>query len=149
LHVAFLIFNFQFVLEFVSSNLILMFSTINAGMIISQIVLVALFAAALVLALVIVAVSRHQKAAMGELDLMGALASVETTLEPEGSVLIRGELWRARSRTNANVARGQTVRVVGASSHLLEVEPLGNAKLKMQNAKWKTKYQLPFFTLHF
>ena len=95
-------------------------------MIISQIVLVALLAAALVLSLVIVAVSRHQKAAMGELDLMGALASVETTLEPEGSVLVRGELWRARLRTNASVVRGQTVRVVGVSSHLLEVELLRN-----------------------
>ena len=70
-------------------------------MIISQIVLVALFAAALVLALVVVVVSRHRKAAMGELDLIGALATVETTLEPEGSVLLRGELWRARLRTGA------------------------------------------------
>jgi len=98
----------------------------KAGMIISQIVLVALFAAALVLALVVVVVSRHRKAATGELDLMGALATVETTLEPEGSVLIRGELWRARLRTGANIERGRTVRIVGASNYLLEVEPLRN-----------------------
>ena len=95
-------------------------------MIISQIVLVALFAAALVLALVVVVVSRHRKAAMGELDLIGALATVETTLEPEGSVLLRGELWRARLRTGANIERGRTVRIVGASNYLLEVEPLRN-----------------------
>jgi len=93
-------------------------------MIISQIVLVALFAAALVLALVVVVVSRHRKAATGELDLMGALATVETRLEPEGSVLIRGELWRARLRTGTNIERGRTVRIVGASNYLLEVEPL-------------------------
>ena len=95
-------------------------------MVISQIVLVALFAAALVLALVVVVVSRHRKAATGELDLMGALATVETTLEPEGAVLIRGELWRARLRTGANIERGRTVRIVGASNYLLEVEPLRN-----------------------
>ena len=95
-------------------------------MIISQIVLVALFAAALVLALVVVVVSRHRKAATGELDLMGALATVETRLEPEGAVLIRGELWRARLRTGANIERGRTVRIVGASNYLLEVEPLRN-----------------------
>ena len=98
----------------------------KAGMIISQIVLVALMAVGLALALVIVAVSRHRKAATGELDLMGALATVETTLEPEGSVLIRGELWRARLRTGANIERGRTVRIVGASNYLLEVEPLRN-----------------------
>lgn len=93
-------------------------------MIILQTVLATLFAVGLIIALVIVAVSRHRKAATGALDLMGALASVETTLEPEGSVLIRGELWRARARTGANVERGRTVRVVGASNHLLEVERL-------------------------
>jgi membrane-bound serine protease (ClpP class) len=98
----------------------------KAGMIISQIVLVALVAVGLAFALVIVAVSRHRKAATGELDLMGALATVETTLEPEGSVLIRGELWRARLCTGANIERGRTVRIVGASDYLLEVEPLRN-----------------------
>ncbi|HEX8845879.1 MAG TPA: NfeD family protein [Pyrinomonadaceae bacterium] len=85
------------------------------------------FAAALVLglcALFIVAMSRHKKAATGELNLMGALASVETALEPEGSVLIRGEVWRARTRQGTSIGRGQTVRVIGASSHLLEVEPI-------------------------
>ena len=95
-------------------------------MIISQIVLIALMAVGLALALVMVAVSRHRKAATGELDLMGALATVETTLEPEGSVLLRGELWRARLRTGTNIERGRTVRIVGASNYLLEVEPLRN-----------------------
>jgi membrane-bound ClpP family serine protease len=55
--------------------------------------------------------------------LMGARASVETTLEPQGTVLIRGELWPACSRTGATVQRGCKVRVVGAKGHLLQVEP--------------------------
>jgi membrane-bound serine protease (ClpP class) len=89
----------------------------------SQIVLAALLIVGLLAALFIVALSRHKKSAAGEIDLMGALASVETTLEPEGSVLVRGELWRARLRSGGNLERGQKVRVVGASGHLLEVEP--------------------------
>jgi membrane-bound ClpP family serine protease len=73
--------------------------------------------------LLIAAMSRHQKGAKGELELMGATACVETTLGPEGAVLIRGELWPARTRTGATVGCGYKVRVVGASGHLLQVEP--------------------------
>ena len=89
-----------------------------------QIVLAAALLAGLALALIVVTLSRHKKGALGELDLMGARASVETTLEPEGSVLVRGELWRARSRTGVSIERGREVRVVGASQYLLEVEPV-------------------------
>ena len=88
-----------------------------------QIGFAAALVAGLVLALIIAAVSRHKKAGVGELDLLGARAVVETTLEPEGSVLVRGELWRARLRTGGKVEHGQAVRVVGASQYLLEVEP--------------------------
>ena len=75
-------------------------------------------------AVYVIMLSRHHKSATGELKLIGALASVETALEPEGAVLVRGELWRARTLTGAAIARGSRVRVVGASAHLLEVEPL-------------------------
>ena len=96
----------------------------KAGMSTSQFFLVAGLLVGLALILIIVAESRHKKAATVELDLMGALASVETTLAPEGSVLIRGELWRARLRTSGKLEPGRAVRVVGASDHLLEVEPI-------------------------
>ncbi|HUQ32767.1 MAG TPA: NfeD family protein [Pyrinomonadaceae bacterium] len=90
-----------------------------------QIVLVAALVASLALALFVVMMSRHKKAGVGELDLLGAQAVVEATLEPEGSVLVRGELWRARLLgAGGKVERGQRVRVVGASRHLLEVEPI-------------------------
>jgi membrane-bound serine protease (ClpP class) len=91
------------------------------------IVAVALMAGLLLLiaaAVYVILLSRHHKAATGELELVGALASVEISLEPEGAVLVRGELWRARSRAGGVVERGSRVRVVGASAHLLEVEPL-------------------------
>ena len=90
-----------------------------------QIGLAGALAFGLVLAIfVVVAMSRHKKGGAGELDLLGAVALVQTRLAPEGSVLVRGELWRARTRTGANVERGREVRVVGASQHLLEVEPV-------------------------
>jgi membrane-bound ClpP family serine protease len=87
-----------------------------------QTVLAASLVALLALALFVVALWRHKRAGSGDPDLMGAAASVETALEPEGSVLVRGELWPARSRTGARLERGRAVRVVGASRHLLEVE---------------------------
>ncbi|HEX7176747.1 MAG TPA: NfeD family protein [Pyrinomonadaceae bacterium] len=59
------------------------------------------------------------------LNLIGRVASVERELNPEGHVLIDGELWPARTRTPARVERGSmNVRVVGARGHFLEVEPL-------------------------
>jgi membrane-bound ClpP family serine protease len=91
-------------------------------MITSQLVLAIVLVSVLVVVLVIVAASRHKKAATGELNLVGAVASVETTLEPEGSVLIQGELWCASSLKGTTIERGRRVRVVGASGYLLEVE---------------------------
>ena len=87
---------------------------------VSLIVLLSLIAAAVY----VIMLSRHHKAATGDLDLVGALAYVESALEPEGAVLVRGELWRARALTGVGIERGRRVRVVGASAHLLEVEPL-------------------------
>jgi membrane-bound serine protease (ClpP class) len=75
-----------------------------------------------VLLFILAAMSRHKKGAVGELELVGATASVETTLRPEGTVFIRGELWPARSHTGVTLPRGSKVRVVGASAHLLQVE---------------------------
>ena len=89
-----------------------------------QIVIAAAFIVGLTLALIVVLMSRHKKGGVGELNLLGAVALVQTSLAPEGSVLVRGELWRARSRAGLNIERGQEVRVVGASQHLLEVEPV-------------------------
>jgi membrane-bound serine protease (ClpP class) len=90
-----------------------------------QIVLAAALVAGLALALIVVMMSRHKKSGVGELDLLGALAVVEETLEPEGSVLVRGELWRARALSaDGKIERGRRVRVVGAREHLLEVEPI-------------------------
>jgi membrane-bound ClpP family serine protease len=68
--------------------------------------------------------SRHRKAGTGGPKLLGRTARVETALEPEGAIIIGGELWRARLRGSASkVVRGSAVRIIGVSGHLLEVEP--------------------------
>lgn len=70
------------------------------------------------------AASRHKKRALGPLHLVGRVARVETDLEPEGAVIVDGELWRARLGDGAQaLRRGTLARVVGANGHMLEVEP--------------------------
>lgn len=92
-------------------------------MIISQIAIAAVLLVA-VIALVVAAVSRHKKSSTAQLNLIGSIASVATTLEPEGAVLVGGELWRARVPPGERVVRGSTVRVIGATDHLLDVEQI-------------------------
>ncbi len=71
----------------------------------------------------VAAASRHQKGARGSLDLIGRAGAVEKELGPDGAVLIGGEVWPARARDARTIARGERVRVVGASGHSLLVEP--------------------------
>jgi membrane protein implicated in regulation of membrane protease activity len=72
----------------------------------------------------IAAASRHKKKALGALHLVGRIGRVEADLQPEGAVIVAGELWRARLSNEAQpLRRGTLARVVGANGHLLEVEP--------------------------
>jgi membrane-bound serine protease (ClpP class) len=85
-----------------------------------------LLASALFIALLalIAAASRHKKRALGTFHLVGRVARVEIELRPEGSVIVEGELWRARLRGQTGaLPRGSLARVVGAKGYLLEVEP--------------------------
>jgi len=80
-------------------------------------------AAALALLAYVAHVSRHKKSSKRMPSLVGSVATVERTLEPEGFVLVDGELWRARLRDGVGVVRErESVRVVGASGYVLEVE---------------------------
>jgi len=83
-------------------------------------------AAALALLVHVALLSRRSKSSSRPLRLIGRVASVERPLNPEGFVLVGGELWRARVRRARWVCvRGVCVRVVGARGCVLEVEPLG------------------------
>jgi membrane protein implicated in regulation of membrane protease activity len=81
--------------------------------------------AAALLAYVVHASREKKRSSRLPLRLVGRVGSVERTLEPEGFVLVEGELWRARLRGGGRVERGSAnVRVVGARDCVVEVEPL-------------------------
>jgi len=104
----------------VHSFLISSFSLYFTTALIVTLIFVLLFVAAL---------SRHKKAGVGELELVGQMARVEKTLEPEGAVLVGGELWRARAGAGETIEHGVSVRIVGVRGHLLEVEGLKRAEV--------------------
>jgi len=88
--------------------------------------LLALSAPALALLAYVIHHSRQQKNSRLPLSLVGRVASVESALDPEGFVLVGGELWCARVRGGGRVGRGTSnVRVVGARDYVVEVEPIG------------------------
>ncbi|MEK6283741.1 MAG: NfeD family protein [Acidobacteriota bacterium] len=86
------------------------------------ILLTAILALFSLIALVIViALYRHKKAAAGEVRLIGELCQVNTNLSPDGTVVARGELWRARSIDGTPIKAPSLARIVGFQDHLLLV----------------------------
>lgn len=75
----------------------------------------------LVAAAMLATVSRHKKSGPGDVKLIGATGVVETKLDPHGTVLIHGELWRACSNDGNAIAARSKVSVVGMRDHLLLV----------------------------
>ena len=72
--------------------------------------------------LVAVALYLHKRAGAGDIKLIGELARVDTKLDPEGTVIVWGDLWRARSKDGAHISTRAKVRVVGFEGHLVLVE---------------------------
>jgi membrane-bound ClpP family serine protease len=56
------------------------------------------------------------------LPQLSSVAVVNTDLDPDGSVLAGGELWRAQTVHGNSIRRQQTVTVVGFRNHFLLVE---------------------------
>jgi membrane-bound serine protease (ClpP class) len=94
----------------------------------TPVVLLALLLPVALLSLLVLYValsSRHRKAGSLPLAPIGRVGSVERELNPDGFVLVDGELWRARLRDGGRLGRGRSrVRVVGARGCELEVERL-------------------------
>lgn len=87
------------------------------------IILIAILAVIALLALVVVvSLYHHKKASSGDLKLVGELAQVELELNPEGTVIVGGELWRAKSSDGTFISSRTRVRVVGVEGHLAVVE---------------------------
>ncbi len=69
--------------------------------------------------------ARRAKVRTGAEAMLGWLAVTQTALAPEGEVLVRGELWRAKlSPTAAFLPAGESVKVERAHGTVLEVAPL-------------------------
>ena len=73
-------------------------------------------------AIAVAALSRHKKSSAGDIKLIGETGLVDSTLDPEGTVIVGGELWRARSRGGNGISPRTRVRVVGLEGHLALVE---------------------------
>jgi membrane-bound ClpP family serine protease len=71
---------------------------------------------------VVVALYLRKRASGGDIKLIGQLARVDTELDPEGTVIVCGELWRARSQDGVQIASRRRVRVVGFEGHLALVQ---------------------------
>ena len=80
-----------------------------------------LVACILVAAAALAAVSRHKKSGTGEVKLIGTTGLVDTKLDPHGTVLIHGELWRACSNDGSSIVTQSKISVVGIRDHLLLV----------------------------
>jgi membrane-bound serine protease (ClpP class) len=65
--------------------------------------------------------ARRLKSRLGVDAMLGSLASAMEPLDPEGHVLVEGEIWRAMA--SEPIAKGTPLRVVGHEHYLLRVEP--------------------------
>lgn len=99
------------------------FSTLRA-VIIAIAVLLALFFAFGVSAVI---KDRKRKAQTGKEELLGEVGRVVQELNPEGMIKIRGELWKAESKTGERIGVGEKVRVVEVRGLTLIVVREGNA----------------------
>jgi membrane-bound serine protease (ClpP class) len=67
---------------------------------------------------------RRTRPQTGQEELLGQIGRVRTALDPEGYVLVHGELWRART-VDGPVQAGETVEVLGLDEGLvLDVRPV-------------------------
>ena len=64
--------------------------------------------------------ARRVKVSTGMAGMIGLTGRAQTAIAPEGTIFVRGELWRARSQMN--IAPGEGVRVIGLNGLTLAVE---------------------------
>lgn len=83
-----------------------------------------LISVALVATLVVVALYAHKKAGAGDIKLIGETGYVDTELAPIGTVIVSGEMWRAKSKDGTALLKQSRVRVVAFANQLAVVEPL-------------------------
>jgi membrane-bound serine protease (ClpP class) len=67
--------------------------------------------------------SRFGTPTIGREWMVGETGLAATSVDPEGTVRVRGALWRALTNRATPIAQGETVRITGIDGLLLEVEP--------------------------
>lgn len=92
------------------------------GFVTDYILPILLFLLAVAGGAVVFALWRHKQSGMGQVELVGVKALVQTELTPEGAVLVKGELWPARSFDGTSIAANERVEVAGIEGHLLLVK---------------------------
>ncbi|MGE5543414.1 MAG: NfeD family protein [Bacillota bacterium] len=97
-----------------------------------MIILVFLFLVAVVYAIINI---RRFSPIHGSDEFQTSRAIVTQDLNPEGLVMVQGEIWRASSPGGEVIPRGQRVKVVGREGMYLVVEPLSNRNLDKMGGK--------------
>jgi membrane-bound serine protease (ClpP class) len=106
--------------------------TLYAGMTVPLIaVVIVLAGTALFIATAMPAVmrARFSTPTIGRESMLGEMGVAKSAVNPDGTVVIRGAPWRARTNRATPIAAGDRLRVVGIDGLVLEVEPeSGGAK---------------------
>jgi membrane-bound serine protease (ClpP class) len=71
--------------------------------------------------------TRFSTPTIGREWMVGEQGEARTTVAPEGTVVVRGAPWRARTNRATPIAAGDTIRVAAIEGLVLEVEPLEGA----------------------
>lgn len=80
-----------------------------------------------VFALTTVIRSRFSTPTIGREYLVGRQGIAETGFDPEGTVVVDGATWRARSHRAAGLAAGDSIEVLEVRGIVLEVGPVGDS----------------------
>ncbi|MEO7556345.1 MAG: NfeD family protein [Acidimicrobiales bacterium] len=71
--------------------------------------------------------TRFSTPTIGREWMVGEHGEARSSVDPDGTVIVRGAPWRARTNRSTPIAAGDEVRVAGIEGLILEVEPLQGA----------------------
>jgi membrane-bound ClpP family serine protease len=105
---------------------LMMFSGADPALALSPWAIVAAVAATLLFFVSVMTAAlrvRLRRPVIGEEAMVGAVAEAKTDIAPEGTVMTKGTLWRARTM-ETGIAAGSKVEVKATEGLVLLVEPL-------------------------
>jgi len=73
--------------------------------------------------------ARFSTPTVGRESMIGEMGQAQANVDPDGVVVVRGALWRARTNRATPIRGGDRIRVVAVDGLVLEVEPeMGGAR---------------------